>query len=259
MVIRTWHGRTKPADAPRYLKYLETKATQTYREVAGNISVRIMHKKAENCVHFWTVTEWTDTDAVRRFAGYDEERAVYLEEDEKYLIEKEAYVIHAESSGTEKSRMAAYIGQLERLYGGENWLDETYLSKLSMIDEGIAFRPPFEGGHSIAAIVWHCIYWRTVLIKRLQGYHSYRDETVDHMNFLAPDQLKAKGWQKLKKELEESQQMLVSLLRSRDDAFLVAEFASGVTFQYFLQGIIEHDAYHLGQIGLVRKMILLAR
>lgn len=126
------------------------------------------------------------------------------------------------------------------------------------VDEGMAFLSPLPGVHSIAEIVWHCIYWRTVAIKRLNGNDAYRDRTVEALNFLSVEELKKRGWESLKRELEETQKSLIAILNAYNDNFLAKEYQPGYTYGYQVEGVIHDDIYHLGQIGLVLKILNLA-
>jgi uncharacterized damage-inducible protein DinB len=147
------------------------------------------------------------------------------------------------------------VRQLEQLYHGGSWQGESFMGKLRDVDEAIAFTAPLRGVHSIAEIIWHCIYWRTVLIKRLDGNDRYRDETVDTLNFLPLEVLKTKGWDALKRELEETQTVLIGILNAYNDNFLKKEYQSGYTYNHHVEGIIQHDVYHLGQIGFLKRIL----
>jgi len=49
---------------------------------------------------------------------------------------------------------------------------------------------------------------------------------------------------------------MIQLIEGRDDSYLDTVFQdSGYTFKYLIEGIIQHDIYHLGQIGIVLKLI----
>jgi uncharacterized damage-inducible protein DinB len=148
-----------------------------------------------------------------------------------------------------------YIEQLQELYDGENWLDESYQNKLAGITSKQAFREPLPGFHSIAGIVWHCIYWRRVFMAYAQGDQQFRDKTIATQNFLPADKLRAMGWSELKSELKISQKKLIQLLKGLNDDFLGKEYKPGHSFSWLLEGIIQHDAYHLGQLGLVKKIL----
>jgi uncharacterized damage-inducible protein DinB len=153
------------------------------------------------------------------------------------------------------AKIKCYLLQLEQLFNGGSWQGENFSDKLEAVDEAAAFTAPVTGVHCIAEIVWHCIYWRTTLIKRMEGDITYRDSTVDTFNFMPVDVLKKKGWEALKEELKQSLQKLVDGLQIRSDRFLQEEFKQGYTNDHLVEGIIHHDIYHLGQIGLVKKII----
>jgi len=254
MITRTWHGRTKISDADNYLDFLRTKGTNEYSETPGNISVKVQKKEDGDFCHFWTVTEWRDWDSIRLFTGADAEKAKYYPEDKQYLLEFEEHVDHVEAFELTNVKVKRYIQQLDLLYSGGNWLGESLMEKLSGINDDAAFYEPFEGWNSIAALVWHCQYWRMTLIKRLEGDHGYRDATVAEKNFLRTDKLQERGWYNLVQDLQFTQDKIIEYLSDKHDPFLSEEFAQGYTFEYFIEGIIEHDAYHLGQIGLLIKM-----
>jgi hypothetical protein len=64
------------------------------------------------------------------------------------------------------------------------------------------------------------------------------------------------GWDNLKKFLYESTASLILMLENRDDAFLQTRFQdTDYNFHYLIEGIIQHDLYHLGQIGITIKLL----
>jgi len=153
-------------------------------------------------------------------------------------------------------RLYNYIHQIQQLYAGDNWLDESFIKKLKNENNDTAFVQPIPGVHSVAEIVWHVIYWRNTLIKNMEGDLGYRDRTVDELNFLSNKTLQEKGWDDLISQLEASQQKLIGLLDKQTDDFLDTFYRENDTYDYLVSGIIQHDSYHLGQIGLVQKMLL---
>lgn len=97
MITRIWHGRTQIADAETYLRFLLTDGTQEYLQTPGNLSVRVWKKMAVDCCHFWTVTEWTDLQSIKAFAGEEYQKAKYYPQDDGILLEFEENVEHYES------------------------------------------------------------------------------------------------------------------------------------------------------------------
>lgn len=99
MIVRIWHGRVKTSNAQAYREFLNQRAIPDYQSVAGNISVHVLERQAEDVTHFITMTFWTDMDSIKGFAGNDPEVAKYYLEDKDFLLEFEPTVVHYEVVG----------------------------------------------------------------------------------------------------------------------------------------------------------------
>jgi uncharacterized damage-inducible protein DinB len=256
MITRIWHGRTSTENAPRYLDFLLNEGTDEYRQTEGNISTKVWKQgNAKEC-DFWTVTEWDNLDSIRQFAGTDYQKAKYYPFDDNMLLEFEEQVSHYESYNVSNTKIRIYIEQIERLYWGGNWVGESFNGKLKELKSEHVFSAPVPGVHSVAEIVWHCIYWRTVTLRRLHGdQNKYRNATMEIQNFLPVRDLQAKGWKQILDELEETQISLLDFLKDKTDSFLQNEYQPGYNYDFLLEGTIQHDFYHLGQVGLVLKIL----
>lgn len=153
-----------------------------------------------------------------------------------------------------KTRINNYVRQLKQLYEGGSWQGESYLAKLKSVNEQGAFAQPESGNHSVAEILWHVIFWRTIILRRIGGEIEFSEKTKEEQNFLSPDSLKRKGWSYLVDEFNQSQRELINLLENKNDDFLDNKYLNN-NFDYLIEGIIHHDVYHLGQIGLVISIL----
>ena len=255
MITRIWHGRTKKENSDNYRQYIIDTGIPEYLEIPGNLDTQILQRDENGITHFWAVTQWDNFNSIKSFAGKDIEKAKYYPDDEKYLLEMEPEVIHCQTFPFANSRIKNYIRQFEQLCDGSNWNDESYTEKLKAIDAQIAFTQPAPDKHSVAEIVWHVIYWRTILIKKIQGDYEFKAKTMDELNFLPLQKLREKGWKVLLAELKQTQELLISLLKEKDDGFLSKDSGDETNFDYHIEGLIHHDIYHLGQIGLVISIL----
>jgi heme-degrading monooxygenase HmoA len=96
-ITRIWHGKTSAEHADEYLKYVEETGMADYKNVAGNLSAKILRRIEGDICHFLTVTEWDSYGSIKKFAGEDFEKARYYRQDEKYLLEFEEKVAHYET------------------------------------------------------------------------------------------------------------------------------------------------------------------
>lgn len=148
--------------------------------------------------------------------------------------------------------------QIEEVYRQLPWLDESFDKKFKALNDDNVFIQPAQGFNSIAQILSHLTEWRKELLDRLNGSSEPKLNIDSPNNWIDNESLKKKGWETLRKESDDSQEALLTLLRSKSDDFL------GQTFQYrekarsylsYVEGLLHHDLYHLGQIGLTLKMI----
>jgi uncharacterized damage-inducible protein DinB len=153
-----------------------------------------------------------------------------------------------------ETRINNYIRQLQQLYEGGSWNGESYREKLRAVNEETAFTQPKPGNHSVAEILWHVIFWRTIILRRLGSEIEFSEKTKEEQNFLSPKSLMKKGWSNLVDEFNQSQKELINLLKTRNDDFLDNKYQSD-NFDFLIEGIIHHDVYHLGQIGLVISIL----
>lgn len=58
--------------------------------------MQILHRTFEDRTEFLILSYWESFEAIRAFAGEDQERAVYYAKDHEYLLEMDLRVTHYE-------------------------------------------------------------------------------------------------------------------------------------------------------------------
>lgn len=96
MIVRIWRGVTEASKAEAYLAYIMETGVSDYRAVPGNQGVQILHRTFEDRTEFLILSYWESFEAIRAFAGEDQERAVYYAKDHEYLLEMDLRVTHYE-------------------------------------------------------------------------------------------------------------------------------------------------------------------
>ena len=151
------------------------------------------------------------------------------------------------------------IKKLKDVQSGKLWIGSSYESKLVAIPESLMFNRPMEHMHSIAEIISHLTLWRTETILKINtGKGSKTDECAE--NWLGNDVLERKGWTKLKSEYDQTLVDLIDLLEDKDDSFLSlnyydTDFKDNYPYSFVLNGMLQHDIYHLGQLGIIIKYL----
>jgi hypothetical protein len=96
--------------------------------------------------------------------------------------------------------------------------------------------------------------WRKECMIRFNGLRTELMNSPD--DWKDNTELSKIGWTELKNAFYDSQSELIRLMESQDDTFLETKFLdTDYNFHYLIEGIIHHDLYHLGQIGVTIKLL----
>ena len=148
---------------------------------------------------------------------------------------------------TEPQRLFALF---KNLYNGHPWIDVTLVNTLNGISAKQAQRR-LGNCNTIWEIVVHLTAWRENVLQRVQGQVLKTPSS----NYIEPvaDTSDA-AWAATLQQLEDSQMRWLAFLAQLDSGQLEHIYpTNGMTYYEQIQGIIQHDAYHLGQIVLLAK------
>ena len=139
------------------------------------------------------------------------------------------------------------------LYDGDAWIDVTIVGTLKNVNSGQAFSRPIANLNTIWEIINHLISWRETVLKRMNG------EIVEEPKNNFFEQIKnnsQEAWSAILKRFEESQQKWLEFLSKFNDQDIGKFYVqSKYTYYDLIHGILQHDAYHLGQVVLLKKMV----
>jgi len=149
------------------------------------------------------------------------------------------------------------IGILHKsIQKGQAWHGKSLQEALDSLDYQQAAKAPFPGAHSVWRYVLHITAWRRFAIEKLKGNDGYQIEIGGNIDWPDIGEISRENWDNSCQALENAGQELRNSLSKETDA-LLAQTVSGkdYTFYILLHGIVQHDAYHCGQIVLTRKML----
>src|SRR6218665_711713 len=139
----------------------------------------------------------------------------------------------------------------ENLYNGEPWLDITLIGTLQDITAEHAALKKHPDQNSIWEITNHLIKWRFNVLDRVKGNAI---ETPPDNYFFEVQDTSPEAWQSTLGYLELSEKKWIEFLQSIAPKNLDEIYISnGLTNYEHIHGIIQHDAYHLGQIVMLSK------
>ncbi len=252
MISRIWHGKTHIDQGDSYFQVLLQTGAKDYAEAPGIQTVQILRLNQGLEAHFWMITKWQNIQAIAQFVGTEFEMAQYYPIDEEYLLEKEASVIHCQHFPI-YGQLSGFIDQMKGFYKGNNWVGVGAEEKLKSIDFQKAVSQAINGKHTIYQILEHMLAWRTLLLQRLKGNNEFDIEQNGPEDWSLKTPVSPEDWQKLKQTFHQSQQDLIEALLKHDDRLLDQNVPTRhYDFRYLINGVIQHDFYHLGQINLLK-------
>lgn len=141
---------------------------------------------------------------------------------------------------------------LKDLYQGSPWIDVNLMDTLKNISAEQAAKKVSPQWNTIWEIVNHLINWRLNVLQRIQ------DKTIASPadNYFSPvKNVSEEAWQNTLKKLEDSQEQWMLALKKFKKKDLEKNYpGNGMSYYEQIQGIVQHDAYHLGQIVLLAKI-----
>ena len=146
------------------------------------------------------------------------------------------------------------ITNLERVLNGQPWYGEAVMPMLRKIHPAVVYINP-DHSHAAIEILYHMITWAEFTLHRLQNKQDYDDKTANEMDWRMIDP-KIHTWETGLKEFEQVHKQIVAELQKKDDAFLseMVDYRE-YNFRFMLNGLIQHNIYHLGQIAFLKNLL----
>ena len=150
---------------------------------------------------------------------------------------------------------ARFADQLERSLNGGAWHGPALAEALAGLTADEADFRPFAGAHTIRELVFHLDFWIEETRRRIEAPPDDRPDPETDW----PSGKVAKGrqdatWKAALAHLEESHRRLKATVLALDEAGFDRRVAgSDPTLRGMLLGLLQHNAYHGGQIVLLAK------
>ncbi|MBK7763778.1 MAG: DUF1572 domain-containing protein [Bacteroidetes bacterium] len=140
------------------------------------------------------------------------------------------------------------------IHFGGNWTCSNMKDQLSDITWQQAVQQVYNL-NSIAILVFHCNYYVSAVLKVLQGEALIAS---DKESFACPPIQSEANWQNLINKTLSEAEAFANLLEEVPEHKLLEIFVDEKYGIYYrnLHGIIEHTHYHLGQIAVIKKLLL---
>ena len=143
---------------------------------------------------------------------------------------------------------------LREVYFGGNWTASNLKDTLSTVTWQQATTQVYSF-NTIAVLVYHIGYYIGGATKVLVNKPL---DIKDKYSFDVPTIQSEKEWQQLLEKIWAEAETFINRIEQLPDSILFEDFSDKKYGNYYrnLNGIIEHTHYHLGQIALLKKILL---
>ena len=139
------------------------------------------------------------------------------------------------------------------LFDGHPWIDVMIWPTLTQLTAEQAGRRIYDDWNTIWEITNHMISWRENVLRRVQG------EVIQSPanNYIEPvADMSAQAWQDTLERFKTTQAAWANFLNQfNENNFSAVYPPNGLTYYEHMHGILQHDAYHLGQIVIMSKRV----
>jgi len=154
-----------------------------------------------------------------------------------------------------KTEITAIITEFNNVLSGRPWFGRSVYDMLEDVKESKAGIQPGKEGHSLIELIWHMNTWARFTYKRLQNSAEDDLETSEALDWREIDP-SIHTWAVGVAEFKKINAAIVAKLQTADDSLLdvTVDFRE-YNFRFLLNGLIQHNIYHLGQIAMLTKIL----
>ena len=147
------------------------------------------------------------------------------------------------------------IRNLQNTLSGQPWFGRAVFPILEEVDESKIYIHPGDTQHSLAELLYHMITWSDFCLKHLENAPLKELTEVEKRDWreIYP---KTHTWKNGLGQFKSIHEKIISILETKEDSFL-KEIVPGreFNFRFMLNGLIQHNIYHLGQVAYVNKLL----
>jgi uncharacterized damage-inducible protein DinB len=147
------------------------------------------------------------------------------------------------------------IANLENTLTGEPWFGRAVYKLFEEIDESKVFTKSNDKDHSLIELLWHMNTWAEFTLANLENRSPEDLKTIEGNDWRTIDPQKH-SWKKGMEELKSIHKKIAEILAEKDDSFLKDIVPNRkFNFRFMLNGLIQHNIYHAGQVAYVKKFL----
>jgi uncharacterized damage-inducible protein DinB len=150
--------------------------------------------------------------------------------------------------------LQSIVRNLQNVNSGQPWYGRPIFALLDEIDPALVYKRPNKQ-HSIIELLYHMITWAEFTLRRIEGATEHDLKQAEELDWRVIDP-KVHTWKKGLAEFKSLHEAICSQLEKKNDDFLkeIVDYRQ-YNFRFLLNGLIQHNIYHAGQIAYVKKLL----
>jgi uncharacterized damage-inducible protein DinB len=148
------------------------------------------------------------------------------------------------------------IKSFEDTLNAQPWFGRAVYEILGEVDESKVFTKPNGTEHSMIELLWHMNTWAEFALGSLENRTTEQMKEIEANDWRTIDP-KVQTWKKGMEQLKATHNKITELLNQKKDDSFLSEIVPTrkFNFRYMLNGLIQHNIYHLGQVAYLKKML----
>ncbi|MFA7227488.1 MAG: DinB family protein [Melioribacteraceae bacterium] len=158
------------------------------------------------------------------------------------------------------TRSEKLSNEIYRSIFGDPWHGASAKEILAGISAEEAYQRAASSIHNIIELTLHLTAWTEETLSRFDGNFPSEPKMGD---WPAPGIISEVYWESVKQSLFEATDKLISAVNKLPEDHLdvmpgaerIRELGTGFTLEELIYGLVQHNAYHMGQVSLIKKQL----
>ena len=148
------------------------------------------------------------------------------------------------------------IKTFESTLSGQPWFGRAVYEILGEANETKVSTKPNGTEHSMLELVWHMNTWAEFTLGAVENRSAEDMKKIEANDWRAIDP-KLHTWKKGIEQLKATHNNIIALLKQKKDDDYLKDIVPNreYNFRFLLNGLMQHNIYHLGQIAYLKKML----
>lgn len=153
------------------------------------------------------------------------------------------------------TEIQSIINNFHGIHAGEPWFGRSVYDLMDEVDPEITSIKPNNSSHSLLDLLYHMLTWAEFTLRRIEGDKEQDLQYFENIDWRMIDP-SMHNWEKGLAGLKKTNQQILEALEKKDDSFLEQKVDyRRYNFRFLLNGFIQHEIYHVGQVAYLKKLL----